>query len=143
MFGLSKKRLSPTQRMRYYMTLKELNDALGFNYHGSVLVDKKFRVLEEHVADTNQLKKDLGESLKAMLKRFKKLEGKEIPVGGELFPFERLILSLKNNFLTILLSEHYGFALYLGKENLNMGTMLNIICPKIADLLESLENDEN
>lgn len=141
MFGISKQKLSPEQRTRYYLTLKELNDALGFNYLGSVLVDKKFRVLEEHVADTYQLKKDLGESLKAMLKRFKKLEGKEIPVGGELFPFDRLILSLKNNFLTILLSEHYGFALYLGKDSLNIGTMLNIICPKIADFLQYLENN--
>ncbi len=142
MFGLSKRKLSPGQRTRYYMTLKELNDALGFNYHGSVLVDNKFHILEEHLSDV-QLKKDLGESVSAMLKRFKKLEGKEIPVGGELFPFERLILSLNNNYLTILLSEHYGFALFLGKENLNMGTMLNIICPKISDLLNYLENKED
>jgi len=140
MFGLSKQKLSPEQRTRYYLTLKELNDALGLNYYGSVLLGRKFRILEEHIAEI-QLKKDLGESVSGMLKRFRKIEGKEIPEGGEIFPFERLILSLKNNYLTVLLSENYGFVLYLGKQNLNMGTMLSIICPKIADFLQYLENN--
>lgn len=142
MFASSKRKLSSGKKKYYYRTLKELHHTAHFKYYGSVLVNDKFRVLEKHYGKL-QLKKDLDKSIVAMLKRFKKFEGKELPLGDELFPFERLLISMDNVFLAMFLSEHYGLALYFGKENLNMGTILNIIFPKMGGLLEYLEKEEN
>ena len=139
MFNSNKSILPPVERTHYYIVLKELKDVLELNYLGSVLIDNKFRIVESHTVKKNN-NEELSESVVAVLKRFKKFKGKSrIPLGGDLFPFKRLVLSLKDSYLTLLLSDHYAFALYLGKENLNIGTILNIICPKIDDLLLYLE----
>ncbi len=141
MFGSIKKKLTPEERTHYYMTLKELNDSLGFNYFGSVLFNHSLKVLEEHTADV-RLKKTLSESIGTMLKRFKKLKRIHIPVIEAVYPFNRFIISLQAKYLIIVMSEHYIFVLYLGKRNLNIGTVMHIICPKIAALLKQLESEK-
>ncbi len=137
LFGSSFK-LTAQQKKVYYDTLKDLYKILGQNYKASALLFDNLKVLELH-SDKKIVKKDFEKMNVEMIKRIKKMGKTNMINIDALYPFDTIILSLKDNFLTLVSGEKFVFSFLCEKNNMNIGSVNNIVIPKAVKMLGKLE----
>ena len=137
LFGSSFK-LTADQKKVYYDTLKDLYKVLGQNYKASALLFENLKVLELHT-DKKIVKKDFEKMSIEMIKRIKKMGKTNMINIDALYPFDTIILSLKGNFLTVVSGEKFVFSFLCEKNDLNIGSVNNIVIPKANEMLSKLE----
>ncbi len=140
LFGTSFK-LTPEQKELYYESLKDLYKILGQNYKASALLFDNLKVLELHT-DNKIVKKDFEKLNIEIVKRIKKLKSDNLEIIDLVYPFETMILSLQDNFITIVHGEKYIFSFLCTKNDLNIGSIYNIVLPKATEMISQLEDIE-
>ncbi len=140
LFGTSFK-LTPEQKELYYESLKDLYKILGQNYKASALLFNNLKVLELHT-DNKIVKKDFEKLNIEIVKRIKKLKSDNLEIIDLVYPFETMILSLQDNFITIVHGEKYIFSFLCAKNDLNIGSIYNIVLPKATEMISNLEEIE-
>ena len=138
LFGSSFK-LSEEQKELYYETLKDIYKVLGDNYIASALMFENLKVLELHT-DKKIVKKDFERMTVEVVKRLKKLKTPDFANIDSVYPFKTLILSLVDNFITIISSEKFHFSFFC-KNDFSIGCIYNIVMLKAIKTLEELEKD--
>ena len=122
----------------YYDTLKDLYKILGHNYKASALLFENLKVLELHT-DKKIIKKDFEKLNVVMIKRLKKMNNHKMMNIEAFYPFDTIVLSLKDSFLTLVSSNRFVFSFLCEKNNLNIGSVNNIVIPKANEMLSKLE----
>lgn len=137
LFGSSFK-LTAEQKKVYYDTLKDLYKVLGHNYKASALLFENLKVLELHT-DNKITKKDFEKLNVVMIKRLKKMNNHKMMNIEAFYPFDTIVLSLKDSFLTLVSSNKFVFSFLCEKNNLNIGSVYNIVLPKAKEMLSKLD----
>ncbi len=137
LFGSSFK-LTAEQKEMYYETLKDLYKILGNNYRASALLFENLKVLELHT-DQKVTKKDFEKINVEVVKHLKKIKTTNLENIDSVYPFETLILSLQDNFITVVAGQKFLFSFLWKKNDFNIGCIYNIVIPKANEMLSKLE----